>query len=538
MNTIHASSSAQAETDEPLWLEFPALRRSFRRGSRAKVLQENERRAPGHVPAYLHEARVRLDLPFGALEHATWTFRYLQAASYRHRASEVRAELRRHQAVYARAVAGGIYDRASEIIGPAVVESIRELTTRAKWYEGRAGAQLPRFDTVRSCGTAVINIACRVCAEPASDKPIPCRCGVARVCDACAEAADEKRRVRFAQARERAILEAEREGLFYGGRLSPDGRFVGAFSEKMLTLTVPHFTREQCEEVFKKNGDRAKDVLSETMGAHLENTTAARVAALRLAWPKFWRIVKRWLKARDPLGARHLAYYRFWEWTRGHDGKGHPHFHVYLFSPWLSAPMMRRAWVRALRAVGVVSFPQSCKQCRAEDDPDALSMPIDSGCHFGRGRDHVILDVRRLDGFNANALRELIKQGDRRLVEERLGTLRGRDDGNAVIEYAGGWSFADAFDPDDEHSVEVQRDLYIATENRRLCQGARGFLLPLPELVCECCGASLWSAGVARPFEMCHASSAEEPKEERGPPRGIEEETNQEELTFARPLAG
>lgn len=511
MNTIHACSAAQAETEEPSWRAFPALRRSFRRGSLAKATDESSRREPGHVPAHLLQVPIRRDLAFGALERATWSFRYLQAASYRARAAEARAELRRHRDVFALAVTSGVYDAASEILAPAIRESVRELESRVKWYEGRAGAQLPRFETVRACGTAILTIACRVCAEPASDKPIPCRCGVARVCDACAEKNDEKRRVRFAQARERQIIEAHRAGLDWKVRYGPDGRFVGSFSEKMLTLTVPHFTREDCVETFKRNGERAKDVLSETQGAMLENTTAARVAALRLAWPKFWRIVKRHVTSRDPLGAKHLKYYRFWEWTRGHDGKGHPHFHVYLFSPFISASMMRAAWIRALRSVGVVTFPQTCSQCEDEEE--------EHRCDFGRGRDHVILDVKMLEGFNWNALRELIKSGDRKLVEERLGTLRTPGDGNSVIEYAGGWSFGDAFeDADDDETIEVQRDLYIATENRRLCQGARGFLLPLPELVCECCGASLWSAGVARPFEMCNASSAEEPKEERGPP--------------------
>lgn len=512
VNTTHACSSAQWETVEPSWREFPALRRSFRRASLAKAIDEGARREPGHVPLHLLEVPIRQDLAFGRLELATWSFRYLRAASYRAKAAEARAELRRHQDVYALAVESGVYDAASDILAPAIRESVRELSSRVKWYEGRAGAQVPRFDTVRACGTAVINIACRVCAEPASDKPIPCRCGVARVCESCAEAVDEKRRVRFAQARERQIADGPRHGLNVKNRLGPEGNFVGAFSERMLTLTIPHFERDECIEVFKKNGDRARDVLSETAGAMLENTTSARVAALRLAFPKFWRIVKRWIKARDPHGAKHVSYYRFWEWTRGHDGKGHPHFHVYIFSPWISASMMRAAWIRALRAVGVVSFPQTCAQCEDAEE--------EHRCDFGREHDHVVIDVKHLEGFNWNALRELIKSGDRKLIEERLGELRTPGDGNSVIEYAGGWTFGDAFEGVDDSTIEVQRDLYIATENRRLCQGARGFLLPLPDLVCECCGASLWKAGVARPFEMCEGATeaVEPPREGRGPP--------------------
>lgn len=507
MNTIHACSPLQEETEEPAsaprYRDFPALRRSFRGGSRAKALADAQKRAP------IDPRVVGEDEPFFHLERATQTFRYLQQCSYRRKAAAVRAELRRHRDVFTRAmmlVAGG-----AELVAPAVRQTMVDLEARAKWYEGRAGAQVPRFETVRACGSSMLHIACRVCREPATDAAVPCRCGVARVCDACAEHADERRQARFAAARESVLMLAAREGLDIKGRRGPTGELVGAFSEKMLTLTVPHFTREQCVEVYKKNGDRARDVLSETDGYGLDNTTAARVAALRLAWPKFWRVVKRHVAKRDPLGAKRLRYYRFWEWTRGTDGRGHPHFHVYLFAPWISAAMMRRAWVSALRAVGVVAFPQVCSQCGGGDS---------EACAFGRGRDHVIVDLRRLEGFNWNALRELIKQGDRRLVRERLGTLRSAPRaGQAVIEYAGGWSFADAFDGDDPGAnIDVQRDLYIATENRRLCQGSRGFLLPVPVLVCECCGNSMWSAGVARPFDVCHSASEGEPREERGPP--------------------
>lgn len=44
-------------------------------------------------------------------------------------------------------------------------EVLRELKARAKWYEGRAGAQLPRFDTVRVRGTRSQAAVRRVCFE-------------------------------------------------------------------------------------------------------------------------------------------------------------------------------------------------------------------------------------------------------------------------------------------------------------------------------------------------------------------------------------
>lgn len=503
MNATHACSPAQLESD---LRAYPALRRSFRHnGGRAKALQEAARREP------LPERQIE-GLPLWRLERATETFRYYRMRHFARKAAEARASLRSVVDAFRRGVAMGVFgdgEGSSPAMREAIANDTRELAARVRWYEGRAGAQMTRFDAVRSCGSAVLNVSCRMCRESLTEEPIPCRCGVARVCASCAEEKDQKRRERIAAARERAIIEGTAAGVMCPHRRG------GAFSEKMLTLTVPHFLRDECREVYDDAGERKKDVLSETTGFGLNTDVAARVAALRLAWPRFVRIVRRALKRSDPEGAKQFAYYRFFEWTRGHDGLGHPHFHVYLFSPWLDAKWLARVWASCLDAVGA-PLPSRCAWC-----------PSDGVGPCARA--HVSLDIRMLYGFNYGTLRELVKSGDRKLVVERLGELWGADaPGMAPVRYMSGWKMADAFSSLgsaelEADEVNVQRDLFIATEGRRLWQGARGFLVPLPDAQCECCGAARWTdrhgrthavfaAGVVLGFE------ARDMYEERGPP--------------------
>lgn len=91
-------------------------------------------------------------------------------------------------------------------------------------------------------------------------------------------------------------------GLFYKKRRG------GRFSEKMGTFTVPHFTLEEAREL-NPESDLVKDCSRGLGDAGLtfwKNDVAARVAALRLARPKFMRSMRRWLSKVDPAGARSL----------------------------------------------------------------------------------------------------------------------------------------------------------------------------------------------------------------------------------------
>lgn len=513
MNATRVASAAQASSSlKPEHLDrqpsraFPALRRSFRLAAasspRARALEDVSGWSSPVFPVASGAAApmAREGAPLAALERATSTFRFLRARHHRAKAARARHTLGQVKDLYARWVSVGESDFS------ALTKQARELESRAKWHERRAGAQLPRFDTVRACGSASLHIACKVCAEGLCE-PVPCTCGVVRVCDACAERVAAKRQKRIAAARVDAMAGGGMRGLFEGSR------WGGAFTEKMLTLTVPHFER----------ADASGLVLEATKDFGLANTTSARLAAMRLAWPRFIRRVRGWLQGRGPKAERRrgdasdadaFAYYRLLEWTRGDDGLGHPHFHVYLFSPWLPAQsgLVRRWWAEALEAVGV-PLPRSCRWCRAGDD----------ACRVGLGAAHVIVDLKRLDGFNWSALKELIKSGDRRAIEARLGVMR--TPGLDAVEYASAWTMSDAFDPEtllaelpDAATLEVQRDLFCALEGRRLAQGSRGFLLPPAASACGLCGAASFTAAVVYAFDSCHVEVAVSSPQERGPP--------------------
>lgn len=501
MNATRVTSAAQPLTAEELARvvprAFPALRRSFRLAAadRPKALGVGD--GAWSSPTFPIASSGNLPMsregaPLAALEHATCTFRLLRARHYRQNAARARATLKQLRDLYASWVSVGVSDFG------ALTKQARELEARATWHERRAGAQQPRFDTVRACGSRSIVISCKGCAE-ALCEPVPCTCGVVRVCDACAESTAAKRQKRIAAARVEAMATAAEEGLCV------ESRHGGAFSEKMLTLTVPHFERS----------DARGELVEATTGFGLTTTVAARLAAMRLAWPRFVRRLRNWLACRgragerrrgDPRDAKRVAFYRLLEWTRGHDGKGHPHFHVYLFSPWLPVGLIRRWWAAALAGVGV-PLPSSCADCRAGRD-----------CSFGLGDPHVIVDLKRLDGFNWSALKELIKAGDRRAIEARLGVMR--TPGLDAITYASAWTMSDAFgELAESATLDVQRDLYIALEGRRLAQGSRGFLLSPPIPACPCCGGVAFLAGVVYEFGACPPSPASSPpREERGPP--------------------
>ncbi|MDB4884487.1 MAG: hypothetical protein JWL95_3253 [Gemmatimonadetes bacterium] len=466
---------------------FPALRRSFRFPDRAKVLRDptwKDRTSNGQPLDELRAWELPDSTPHIQLERSTKTFRFLLARQYRREAAVARAMAKEVRQSWAGLLHDGVLPSAvwSRIaVGDGHAEVLRELKARARWYEGRAGAQLPRFDTVRACCTRTIHVSCKLCAESLCE-PIPCACGVVRICDDCADARAEKRQRGIAQARAAAILNGYDAGLFYRKRRG------GMFSEKMLTLTVPHFTCADAEAFAP-----ASELLEEC-GRDLDgfkfwnNDVSARVTALRLAWPKFMRSLRRWLKKVDPAGARSFRYYRLFEWTMGGDGKGHPHFHAYLFSPWLNVRLLRKWWAAALESVGV-PLPSSCTAC-----PDDGSECSYTGGHSR----HVVIDIKRLAGFNYAALRELVKSGDRKAIETKLGELRAP--GIDAVNYASAWTMSDAFAelPPEARAAtaDVQRDLYIAIEGRRLAQGSMGFSLALARPVCGCCGQSMFSAGV------------------------------------------
>jgi hypothetical protein len=151
------------------------------------------------------------------------------------------------------------------------------------------------------------------------------------------------RRVELRRARDAAVTAAELRGL-----LGPN-RPGGAWSEKFLTLTVPHLAVHGVEQ---------------------------RIELVLAAWARFLRRMNRWL--RSVAAARSAHWFRVFEWTPGNDGCGHPHFHLWMLCPYLDVEHIRAWWGEALLGAGF---------------PEHLDRPIVhiEACRAGRGIDDYLL---------------------------------------------------------------------------------------------------------------------------------------------------
>ena len=363
---------------------------------------------------------------------------------------------------------------------PTLIASVAR--GRAAWHLGRANGQRTRFANVRACGTHTLTPSCRRCGD--DSKPIVAACGVRRVCPRCDVANAAKRRARFGRARGRAFVDGHRYGL---GRKVRRG---GAYSEKMLTLTIPHATLTSCTGEVR---------------ATSRDDVDARIRALHLAWPRFNRRLNQWWRAH---WQHHVSHHRAFEWTPGADSAGHPHFHVYLFCPFVDKELLRAWWAESLRAVG---WPVA-----STDD----------------GRAKVQLKFRRLRSFDLRAVRELIKGGGRKgaLTLSRIdfadapdpdddtmsrGVQRRRGGpGLDAYDYAEGWTLSDVAL---SVSPECLARLYMALEGRRLSQASAGFFGDDPRPECACCGHDRFWIRIEPIAEPLPPSPTTTPTE-RGPP--------------------
>lgn len=375
---------------------------------------------------------------------------------------------------------------ACEVLSNAT-EVMREAISRMKWHRERGIGQLERFDRVRNCGTRMVLVKCLFCRN--DSKPTPEGCGVRRVCDRCDVHGAIKRRARFGRARYRVLLKARAYGLLIKNRPG------GAYGEKMLTLTLPHVLREHCTRPRRGQGPFVVDA---------PDDVAARILAINLAWTRMNR------KMRDyftEAGIEFVQFHRAFEWTPGSDGLGHPHFHVYLFCPWIDVAMLRAMWAEALREVGVPVL-------KRKDGTNVISV-----------------DLRSLRSFGPNELHELMKGGRKGALElAKVEAVDGRPiqgqlyesrmhhgPGNDSFKYADGWTIGDVLGV---VSDDVAGSLYCALEGRRLTQANRGFFEEDPPPECKCCGSSqFWIR-----FESPHIFGSSTTKEaapsrwERGPP--------------------
>ena len=368
-----------------------------------------------------------------ALAGATRRFREHRAA--RHDA--IRRETEREIEETLRA-AGAAH--ADETRG-ALLEQARVLDRRRDWHAGRARGQRDRFERVAACGEGQARATCHACGD---EHDLPVRCDVWRVCVSCRAKAALERRARFGRGRVRALRVAQRTG-----RLSRFRR--GRWTEKHMTLTVPHVVGATDRETVRLRidlGFAAWRLFTIALRKHwLEHAAAAHVAGGLKKSEALARA--RAERARSPE-----RFYRFFEWTPGHDQLGHPHFHVWMLCGWIR-PSVDRVDVGRVFAPG-------------------------GGALRGRA------DCRRASDHTRAAewMRELVKLRD--AVKLSRLELEGRA-GEDLVEYADGWTIVDASNGG-RVADEVLGALYEALESRRVSQASLGLLDGRELAVCGQCG--------------------------------------------------
>jgi hypothetical protein len=210
----------------------------------------------------------------------------------------------------------------------------RHVRVNGKWHRARARGMREHVERVEECGTTKeIHTACPSCG---AEHVEPGGCGSRLLCSTCRGKKNAQARRVFLAARDVALDRAHAAGV------DDRGRHGGAFTEKFLTLTLPHLA---------------------------EHGITERIALAFGAWTYFLRRFNDWLRAeRD---AEHVAWFRRFEWTQCDGakstcrcGKGHPHFHIWFFGPFLPArPQdgleLQRWWCEALdaaaRDLGIVA---------------------------------------------------------------------------------------------------------------------------------------------------------------------------------------
>jgi hypothetical protein len=438
-------------------------RKSSRRQAKTLALREFRRREANRerdAPSPLDPERAHADL-----ENLTAPFREELARAHMIRAREAILDYHR-----ANEHIWKLPHFETELFRKPIVEALRGSATCREWHERRAGGQRRRFSNVRNCGGILRKAWCATCGDERS--PVPNRCGVRRVCETCDVEGAAARRARFGSARGRTLLSGIRLGLTRRNRKG------GRFSEKMLTLTLPHA--------------KLSDLVKGSVKARARDDVHARILALWTAIPSFMRRLRAYLKKREPFLWQQVRFHRSFEWTPASDGAGHPHFHIYAFAPFLDARLLRVWWGEALFDAG---------------------WPIDFD---DAGFPKVRIDLRELRGFNSNAIRELLKGGRRSALT--LSQID-RGPGDDAFSYAEGWTLGDI---KEFCSPDVQARLYCALEGRRLTQASSGFFLEDEKLHCACCGSSNWRCHFS-PIDAdqplpSYLDAFNHPAHERGPP--------------------
>lgn len=456
---------------------------------------------------------------------------------------ESRAQWHRRAAAYAARGLRLHRDGSTELLEEVEPTRKRDASERAvRWHQGRETGSRERFARVIDCGQQRVSIACSSCGVC---HEVPASCACQRLCIGCRDANRKERLARVAVAQTRVVKNAVRRGLLRRGRAG-----LGAWGQRMITLTVP------------------REILSERW--ELESIASPapvtlRIRALFEAWTEFNKRLRKWCRRVEKRDPGRVEWYRGFEWTLGDDGNGHPHFHVWIFSPLIPQTDVELWWRAALEKVGRIAShvrPMPSIECAA------LELELELPRCRVRARGVELVDGRRtircLRDPRVRALREELEDTPRHArrglcrVREQIprkrhhaltscrssrqvlivdvakgspaGIVReaakGRielelDDGSRMIRYLAGWAIVDAYkDSGGMIRAEVLARLYESLEARRITQTSTGLLDPL-RVGCGTCGAQRTTRVEvfdprleARPTGRCDFRE----KECRGPP--------------------
>ena len=388
--------------------------------------------------------RARLEWR-ATVERSTHAVRAARAARLRARSRHV-AELDR-RAILRSAIDGGAR------VARKGDRYLSRLPRASKWHESRATGLEEVFRRVEDCGeqfAAVARCTSSACrASRGTTNPeagvlrVPLGCSSRFFCDSCKTRIAVRFRREFQAARLGVIWAATLQGRLsrWRPRFGPEARF----SERLLTLTAPHV-----------------------------GTAVERVSWMFKAWPFF---LKRWnAYIRDQLGGaectsgakrgdgfltsipvdrdgcpielvRTLAQEgRFFEWTAGSDGQGHPHFHVWAFGPFMPIELVREWWREAWQRVS------------------------------GHVAPSIMVDLRKVLGDTVEE-----RDGDGRAVLGDDGEPKRANIANELIKY---------LTKDWGAEAEVFAEIYAELFERRARQTSRGFAsFSVAQIrICDDCG--------------------------------------------------
>jgi hypothetical protein len=369
------------------------------------------------------------------VEELTKPYREKKAAALSQKARELRQEQAEHVAGVE--LANRYRAELAEARGvfPTLDAPVPSMVGVGLWHQQRARGARERFQRMQECQQVeAIDIKCERCGTAATRGA---RCRTALVCLSCRGKISFEKRAKLGVNRAAAIGLCHKRGLFLARR-------EGRWSEKLVTLTAPHFA---------------------------ELDVVQRVELVRRAWGHFAPGLNRWLKLHpdasrfvDRQGNGLARWYRNLEWTTGDeltversfgDGSsyGHPHVHMWFLGPWLPGAsakddprdnVIRNLWRNALR-LAAQHFPGLAKKIGPKRYRRwALSEPWEY--REMRGLDAVCVDVRACKP-GKESLREVIK-----------------------------YLFKDTAKHDRQLAPEIWASVYEAFDGSRTTQGSRGLM--------------------------------------------------------------